>query len=215
MPSMEAIRALSYEPCPMKLSARIRLIGEHTRSLSIARRYFVVNGFDGALTMLGIIVGFYHSNPGPPDAAALTVIVSACLGAAIALGASGLSSAYISESAEQSAELQELEAAMVLDLQGSSPSLAARWGPWLFALVNGLAPLLISLFILLPLLLPAAFTFLWTNVLEAAMLLGLGAIFLLGIFLGSISGHFWLFSGLRTLVIAIATSGVIILCTPN
>ena len=51
--------------------------------------------------------------------------------------------------------------------------------------------------------------------LEAAMLLGLGAIFLLGIFLGSISGHFWLFSGLRTLVIAIATSGVIILCTPN
>jgi len=104
---------------------------------------------------------------------------------------------------------------MVLDLQGSSPSLAARWGPWLVALVNGLAPLLISLFILLPLLLPAAFTFLWANVLEAAMLLGLGAIFLLGIFLGSISGHFWLFSGLRTLVIAIATSGVIILCTPN
>ena len=199
----------------MKLCARIALIGEHSQSISIARRYFVVNGFDGALTMLGIIVGFYHSNPGPPNAAALTIIVSACLGAAIALGASGLSSAYISESAEQKSELQELEAAMVDDLDGSSHGLAARWGPWLVALVNGLAPLLISLFILLPLLLPEAFSLLRANVLETAIVLGLGAIFLLGVFLGSISGHFWLFSGLRTLVIAIATSGVIILCTPN
>jgi predicted membrane protein (TIGR00267 family) len=164
---------------------------------------------------LGIIVGFYHSNPGPPNAAALTIIVSACLGAAIALGASGLSSAYISESAEQKSELQELEAAMVDDLDGSSHGLAARWGPWLVALVNGLAPLLISLFILLPLLLPEAFSLLRANVLETAIVLGLGAIFLLGVFLGRISGHFWLFSGLRTLVIAIATSGVIILCTPN
>ncbi|MEJ6591813.1 MAG: hypothetical protein QNL99_07535 [SAR86 cluster bacterium] len=199
----------------MKLCARIALIGEHSQSISIARRYFVVNGFDGALTMLGIIVGFYHSNPGPPNAAALTIIVSACLGAAIALGASGLSSAYISESAEQKSELQELEAAMVDDLDGSSHGLAARWGPWLVALVNGLAPLLISLFILLPLLLPEAFSLLRANVLETAIVLGLGAIFLLGVFLGRISGHFWLFSGLRTLVIAIATSGVIILCTPN
>ena len=81
--------------------------------------------------------------------------------------------------------------------------------------MNGLAQLLISLFILLPLLLPETFSLLRANVLETAILLGLGAIFLLGIFLGSISGHFWLFSGLRTLVIAIATSGVIILCTPN
>jgi predicted membrane protein (TIGR00267 family) len=199
----------------MKLCARIALIGEHSQSISIARRYFVVNGFDGALTMLGIIVGFYHSNPGPPNAAALTIIVSACLGAAIALGASGLSSAYISESAEQKSELQELEAAMVDDLDGSSHGLAARWGPWLVALVNGLAPLLISLFILLPLLLPEAFSLLRANVLETAIVLGLGVIFLLGVFLGRISGHFWLFSGLRTLVIAIATSGVIILCTPN
>jgi predicted membrane protein (TIGR00267 family) len=194
---------------------RIALILEHTRTLTIARRYFVVNGFDGALTMLGMIVGFYHSNANPPDSATLSVIVGACLGAAIALGFSGLSSAYISESAEQRAELQALEAAMVTDLGGSSHGLAARWGPWLVALVNGLAPLLISLVILLPLLLPTAFRVVCENVLEASMLLGFSTIFLLGVFLGRISGRFWLMSGLRTTGIAIITSGVIILCTPN
>ena len=51
-----------------------------SRSEEIARRYFVVNGFDGALTMLGIIIGFYVSEP-----AGLGTIISACLGAAIAL----------------------------------------------------------------------------------------------------------------------------------
>ena len=193
----------------------IALILEHTRTLTIARRYFVVNGFDGALTMLGMIVGFYHANANPPDSATLSVIVGACLGAAIALGFSGLSSAYISESAEQRAELQALEAAMVTDLGGSSHDLAARWGPWLVALVNGLGPLLISLVILLPLLLPTALRVVCENVLEASMLLGFSTIFLLGVFLGRISGRFWLMSGLRTTAIAITTSGVIILCTPN
>ncbi|MDH3639584.1 MAG: hypothetical protein OES09_14150, partial [Gammaproteobacteria bacterium] len=43
-----------------------------TRTHLIARRYFVVNGFDGALTMLGLIVGFYVSGE-----AALSVIVNA------------------------------------------------------------------------------------------------------------------------------------------
>ena len=32
-----------------------------TRSQVIARRYFIVNGFDGTLTMLGLLVGFYVS----------------------------------------------------------------------------------------------------------------------------------------------------------
>ena len=37
------------------------LASQITRSDLIARRYFVVNGFDGGLTMLGLLVGFYVS----------------------------------------------------------------------------------------------------------------------------------------------------------
>ncbi|MCW8893841.1 MAG: hypothetical protein OQL18_11070, partial [Deltaproteobacteria bacterium] len=81
---------------------QLALLLDITRSRSLARRYFVVNGFDGALTMLGIIMGFYVS-----DRANLSIIINSCFGAAIALGMSGLSSAYISESAEQKKELQE------------------------------------------------------------------------------------------------------------
>ena len=51
-----------------------------SQSYDIARRYFVVNSFDGALTMLGLLSGFYVS-----EAVELSVVIPACLGAAIAL----------------------------------------------------------------------------------------------------------------------------------
>ena len=87
----------------------------------------------------------------PAASATLEVIISACLGATIALGMSGLSSAYISESAERKQELEALEDAMVSDLQQSAHGRAARLVPLWIGLVNGLAPLLISLIIMLPL----------------------------------------------------------------
>ena len=66
-----------------------------TRSYGIVRRYFVVNGFDGTLTMLGLITGFYVS-----EDVEISIIINACLGAAIALGVSGITSAYVSEAAK-------------------------------------------------------------------------------------------------------------------
>jgi len=181
-----------------------------TRSHAIARRYFVVNGFDGALTMLGIITGFYVSGGATP-----AVTISACLGAAIALGMSGLSSAYISEAAERRQELKELESAMVTDLTGSAHAQAARFIPAFIAMVNGLAPLVISLAIITPLWLATlveAFPF---APLQTAIAVALVIIFLLGVFLGRISGTFWLLAGLRTLLIALLTCGIIIMLTPK
>jgi len=55
-------------------------------SNSILRRYLIVNGFDGTLTMLGLIIGFLVSTP-----TELGVVINACLAAAIALGVSGVS----------------------------------------------------------------------------------------------------------------------------
>ena len=81
----------------MSLLQQTKLLLRITSSRGIIRRYFVVNGFDGALTMLGLIIGFLVSSP-----AELSLLINACLGAAIALGVSGVSSAYISESAERS-----------------------------------------------------------------------------------------------------------------
>lgn len=179
-----------------------------SRSRDIARRYFVVNGFDGALTMLGMNMAFYMS--GEMD---LKVIIGACLGAAIALGMSGLTSAYISEVAERRKELHDLEKAMVADLDAADHGQAARLVPFLIALVNGLAPLVISLFIITPLWLAHAGVSLPAGPLETAIALTFVITFLLGVFLGKISGMFWLWSGLRTLLVAVITSILIILLT--
>jgi predicted membrane protein (TIGR00267 family) len=187
------------------LLAQLRFLLQLTHGHRIARRYFVTNGFDGALTMLGLTTGFYSA-----QGVATSVIISACMGATVALTVSGLASAYVSESAEREKELKELENAVVSDLQETAHGQAARWVPVIIAIVNGLAPLLIALFIMLPLWVSQAGVKLPLTALESSMVLAFVALFLLGAFLGSVSGRFWLWSGLRTLLIASLTAAIIL-----
>ncbi len=180
-----------------------------SRSYGIARRYFVVNGFDGALTLLGLNIGFYVS-----DETSLRVVIGACLGATVALGISGISSAYISESAERERELRELEIAMARDLSRTAHGVASRYIPVFIALVNGLAPFSIGLIIMLPLWLANAGVVFPVTPLESAITLAFLVLFMLGIVIGKIRGSMWLWSGLRTLLIALLTALVIYLLTP-
>jgi len=166
----------------------------------------VVNGFDGALTMLGLTMGFRIGGEATPELA-----VSACLGVAIALGVSGVSSAYISESAERERELRELEQAMAQDLTGTEHALAARLIPLIVALVNGFAPFVISLIVMVPLWLAAWGRSLIWPALDMATALAFVVIFLLGVLLGQVSGRFWLWTGARAVIIGAVTAGLIVL----
>jgi predicted membrane protein (TIGR00267 family) len=188
--------------------SRIKYLMRITRTHGIARRYFVVNGFDGALTMLGIIIGFTMST-----ADDLPLIINACLGAAIALAVSGVSSAWVSETAERRRELTELEGAMITDLEQSLHGEAVRWVPLLIGLVNGAAPLFISILILVPLWLVNAGVPLPLSPLFASITIAMTCIFLLGVLLGRIGGTSWLRSGVRTLSIALLTAALIFLFT--
>lgn len=190
----------------MMLLNKAKFLLDITSSHDILRRYFVVNGFDGALTMLGLIIGFLISSPED-----LSVIVNVCLGAAIALGMSGLSSAYISEYAERRHAQNKLERAMISDLQESAHGQARYWVPLVIALVNGFAPLVISLLILIPLWLSIAGFTLPLPALYAAIIIALMLIFLLGVFLGRIAGISWFISGIQTLLVALATVALIYL----
>jgi predicted membrane protein (TIGR00267 family) len=185
---------------------RVGFLLRITRTHGIARRYFVVNGFDGALTMLGILTGFHVG--GVED---LRVVISACVGAAVALAMSGLSSAYISERAERRKALAELEESMIVDLKGSAHGSAARWVPLLIAAVNGLAPLVLSLIIILPLGLAHLGLPLPFSPLVMAIAVALALIFLLGVFLGQIGNTLWLWSGVQALLIALCTMAIILL----
>lgn len=177
-----------------------------TRSQGIMRRYFVVNGFDGALTMLGLIMGFWLAGSEEEG-----VLLKTCLGAAIALGVSGVSSAWITESAEGKRALDRLEDAMITDLQDTAHGHASRWVPLLVALVNGLAPLFISMLIVAPLWWSVAGLPLPLPATHAAMLMALALVFSLGVFLGRVAGTPWLRSGLQTMMVALLTVALIYL----
>jgi len=189
---------------------RLRYLIELSHSHRIARRYFVTNGFDGVLAMLGLLMGFRVSAD-----ISIEIMISACAGTAVALFMSGLSSAYISEAAEKQHELQELERSMVTSLEDSAHAEAARLMPWLIALVNGLSPLLLAILILLPLFI--ARQQLWPELLlsvaplDLAIIVALLLTFLLGVFLGRLSGRFWLRTGIRSLLIAVMTAVIILL----
>ncbi|PLW68255.1 hypothetical protein [Pseudohalioglobus lutimaris] len=187
---------------------RINRLLSVSDSHGILRRYLVVNGFDGALAMLGLIIGFLVSEP-----AELDMVTNACLATAIALGMSGVSSAYVSEVAERKRELGRLEDSMISDLGESAHGRAARWVPVLVAVVNGGAPLVISLLIILPLwLVQAGFSLPVAPLYLAGAVAGL-MICVLGMLLGRIADVSWVRSGLQTLLVAAVTVALIYLLT--
>ncbi len=190
----------------MALIEKVRLAFRISRSEAITRRYFVTNGFDGALTILGLLMGFRVSSDVIPG-----VVLAAGFGTAVALGVSGLSSAYISERAERRQEFDRLRAAMGEELRGSAHEYAAQIAPILVALVNGLSPFLIAQAILFPLWLAASGLMRTPTALDVGLATALGFVFLLGVFLGRISGSFWLWSGLRAAALAVATVSLILL----
>jgi len=189
----------------MNIFERIGFLTQISRSQKIVRRYLVVNGFDGALTMLGLMMGFLVNAP------ELAIMLNVCLGAAIALGVSGMSSAYVSEAAERQRELDNLEEAMLTDMRESAYGDVARWVPLLVGLVNGLAPLLISLLIMTPLFMAHQGLPLPLPPPYACIIIALLLIFSLGVFLGKIASMSWIGSGIRTVLIALLTAGLIYL----
>ena len=184
----------------------IKVILNLSGSSAIIRRYFVVNGFDGALTSLGLIMGFYVST-----SVDLMVVITTCFAACLALGISGISSAYISEAAERRRHLAKLEDAMLTSLDDSYHARAQVWSSWLVALVNGLAPLTIALIIIFPLWLGQHNLLYGLDPLLSAMMVALATIFLLGVFLGWVGRTFWLWSGLQSLMVALLTLALIYL----
>ncbi len=84
------------------------------RVRAISRRYFVSNGFDGALTCIGLVIGAYLT--GVTDG---VTVVEIGVGAAVGLTTSGVWSVWEIERAEKRAELGRIEDAMLADLGGT------------------------------------------------------------------------------------------------
>ncbi len=191
--------------------AKIMRALEITHGVEIARRYLAMNAFDGALTMLGLLLGglltINPQNPGP----GFHAILLGALGTSIAMAVSGLSGSYLAESAEREREVEEIGRAMLTDMSHSMYAKASKTTSVVVAIVDGASPAVAALIIMMPLL------FVPSGIIpyQLAFLMSIGAslllLFLLGMFLGSISKKSMIRYGAKTLFAGLVTALILFL----
>lgn len=172
----------------MKLSEYFKLIKEE----EVARRYFVVNTFDGALTIFGIVTAIYFS--GNKDD---SIVIISAVGAAIAIAVSGVWGAYSIERAERLRSLRELERHLIRDLDETELEKKAKVVTVLVALVDGLSPLLTSLVIISPFFASKTALITVENAFMYSFTLVVAILFFLGALVGKIAKEEVVSSGLR------------------
>jgi len=168
----------------------------------IARRYFAMNAFDGVLTTIGVLVGNYLA--GIRD---LMIPIRIGIATSIAMGISGLWGAYLTEAAERKRELAELESVSLIDQSETEIGRASRVAVVIVAVVDGLAPFLAAMIVLIPLFLGP----LIQNALISyflAIIVALISLFGLGMFLGDVSKQNVWGYGFKTLVAGIVAIAI-------
>lgn len=172
----------------------------------IARRALANNAFDGVLTMIGVLVGNYLGGVRTAG-----IVIRIGIATSVSIGISGLWGAYLAESAERGRELAELERISLTDLGETKIGRASRVAVVVVSLVDGLAPFISSMIVLVPLFIaPVIGDILLSYALSLVM--GLIGLFGLGMFLGHISGRSLVGYGLRTViagVVAIAINALL------
>lgn len=155
----------------------------------ILRRYFVMNSFDGALTTFGLLLGSYVAKVQDP-----ILIIKIGVATAIAIGFSGLTGAVLTETAERKREIHSMEKALHKKLDKTDYKKAYDTASMLAGVVDGLSPLIASLFLLIP--------FVILDISEAylvSFVLSLSVFFGLGVYLGRISNENIFITGLKLL----------------
>jgi predicted membrane protein (TIGR00267 family) len=170
---------------------RVRRLLGNEEVLSISRRYFISNGFDGTLTCVGVVVGAVVS--GVPNG---FVVVKIGLGAAVGLGTSAVWSVWEIERAETKAEILRLERAMLTDLDDTRIQREGSGARLLHAVMSGLGPLVGILVPLTPFLFEGTLLTMWSAAL-ASVGLAVGVLCVFGAYMASVSGQLWYVAALR------------------
>lgn len=182
----------------MKFLEKIRRYIKISEVAPISRRYFIMNAFDGATTILGIVIGAYAAE----ITNELWVIWSG-LGVSLAMGLSGFAGAYMTEEAEREKKLNALEKSMLTDLKDSVIGKASRFAALWAGIVDGVSPALTALVCLTPFFLSSHGFFSINFAIPLSVAMALTTMFLLGVFLGKISNRNMLFHGAKMLFVGL------------
>jgi len=182
------------------LSRKVRVYLRITKASGIARRYFVMNGFDGAMTIFGIVLGSWIAKVTKPE-----IILLAGFGACLAMGVSGFFGAFMAEKAERKRHLKDMEEATKNRVDPIHYE-AARFVVIYVALIDGLSPALTATISLTPFILASMKIISISNAYFASLALSMVTLFLLGIYLGKIAKeNGWLY-GVAMIVVGAITA---------
>jgi predicted membrane protein (TIGR00267 family) len=139
------------------------------------------------------------------------IIVTAGLGACLAMGISGVAGAYMTERAERKRDLKNLENAMMTKLNDSVITDATAFVSFYAALVDGGSPILTALVSLSPFFLLLHGYIAVQSAYMSSLAVTLVTLFMLGIYLGRIAKENALLYGIQTLIAGIATVAIALL----
>lgn len=181
---------------------KLKLYINLTETDEIARRYFIINSFDGVLTIVGIIFGFYFS-----DILDSKALIAAGIGAGVAMCISGMSGAYLSESAERVKDLKSIERSMLNTMSDTLLGKATKVVPLFTAVIDGISPLISAIIVIFP------FFFTHTIAEKTAFFISLSIagllLFILGAFMGKFSKENMFIYGIKTLLVGVVTGLVL------
>lgn len=168
------------------------------------RQYFVNTVFDSTFVAMGIVIGVAFA-PGTD----VRTLVTTMLAATLALGISTGTSVYEAEKVEAEIRLRELEQAMLRPLDETEASRALDISRYLVVLVNVSAPLIVFALTATPFLLAASLEVNTLPVAYVSISVALSVLFIVGAYLGRLSGGSAVLKGLRMTVIGLLTFAAI------
>jgi len=189
---------------PFRFLERLRKLRAHMRAErvnEIARRYLIMNAFDGALSILSVIASAYFVGATDPR-----IIVAIGLANCMAMGISGFTGTFMTERAERMRRLRELESVMLTDLSESDFNKVSLVAPIYVAFIDGIAPVLAALISLTPLFVAIFLPVDAILAIQVAIVLNLATLFSLGAFLGRVSRTNVAISGLKMVIIGLITA---------
>lgn len=186
--------------------ARVMRALEMTQGVEIARRYLAMNAFDGALTMLGLILGGLFTIDPLNYTPGFNAILLAAAGTSIAMAISGFSGSYLAESAERDREVEEIGHAMLTDMSDSMYAKASRTTSVVVAIVDGASPAVAGFLVIIPLFLVPSGILDYHIAFYFGIIICMGLLFVLGLFLGAVSKKNMWGYGAKTLFAGILTA---------
>lgn len=157
------------------------------------RRYFATSGFDGIITILGVLAGNYVVKVSD-----FKHIIVVSFAMSISVGVSGVWGVYFFESAERKKEIEDLENSTLYNLDHTVIYYALRYATRISALVNGFSAAVTALIPVIPFFfgkyLPMNICYI------LAFAISLLLLFAIGLFLGKISRARLVLSGIKMLL---------------